>query len=288
MHICQRVLLTHLRAMPALHPTPPPGSMTASSTVDSPTWAWRPFWHALTARSTRLQAARSFAASAPCEPQHLVVLVNGLFGHPGNWDVTREKLLQRLDPSTTLLHVSAANTYAKTFDGIDTCGQRLAQEVCDVVAANPSLRSISFVGHSMGGLLARCAIGRTFDPSTGRVAGLEPRHYVSMATPHLGCDVEGPAQVPLIGWVADLPVGLGRPLQSLVSRAAAPVTSTFLSRSGRQFFLQDGLEHAPPLLYRMTRDCEEAPYLTALAAFKTRTGTRTRCCCYSALYVHCM
>lgn len=226
--------MTQLRAMPALHTPISPAA--SSSTTEPPLqsgWGWHAPWHALVARPSRQQAARSFASSTtPAQPQHLVVLVNGLFGHPGNWDVTRQKLLQRLDPSTTMLHVSAANTYAKTFDGIDTCGHRLAQEVCDVVAANPSLKSISFVGHSMGGLLARCAIGKTYDAATGHVAGLEPRHYVSMATPHLGCDVDGPAQVPLIGWVAELPVGLGRPLQTLMSRAAAPVTSTFLSRYG--------------------------------------------------------
>lgn len=182
MHLQRTLLLTQLRAMPALHTAPTSSAAKIATESQSQSgWAWRAPWHVLGARTSRQQPARSFAASAaPSQPQHLVVLVNGLFGHPGNWDVTREKLLQRLDPSTTLLHVSAANTYAKTFDGIDTCGRRLAQEVCDVVAANPSLRSISFVGHSMGGLLARCAIGRTFDPSSGLVAGLEPRHYVSM------------------------------------------------------------------------------------------------------------
>jgi hypothetical protein len=40
-----------------------------------------------------------------------------------------------------------------TWDGIDRCGQRLADEVRAVAAApeNASLTRISFIGHSMGG-----------------------------------------------------------------------------------------------------------------------------------------
>jgi hypothetical protein len=54
---------------------------------------------------------------------------------------------------------------------------------------------ISFVAHSMGGLLARYAIGALFNPEQGTVAGLQPVHYISMATPHMGCDAGGVSQV---------------------------------------------------------------------------------------------
>ena len=37
--------------------------------------------------------------------------------------------------------------------------------------------------------------GRMYDPHTGLVCGLQPVHFMSMATPHLGCDGHGPAQV---------------------------------------------------------------------------------------------
>jgi len=47
----------------------------------------------------------------------------------------------------------------QTFDGLDTCGMRLAAEVEQVVRQHPNLQRISFLGHSMGGLLARHAIG---------------------------------------------------------------------------------------------------------------------------------
>lgn len=56
------------------------------------------------------------------------------------------------------------------------------------------MKKISFVSHSLGGLVARYAIGRlykcetTSDPSgiNGKIAGLEPMNFVTVATPHLG------------------------------------------------------------------------------------------------------
>jgi len=37
--------------------------------------------------------------------------------------------------------------------------------------------------------------GVLYDPASKRVAGLQPRHFITLATPHLGCGGEGPAQV---------------------------------------------------------------------------------------------
>ncbi len=39
------------------------------------------------------------------------------------------------------------------------CGDRLVEEVTATVAAHPGLERISFMGHSMGGLICRYAIG---------------------------------------------------------------------------------------------------------------------------------
>lgn len=44
----------------------------------------------------------------------------------------------------------------QTFDGIDVCGERLAGEIRAVAAAHPSLRRISLLSHSMGGLIRCC------------------------------------------------------------------------------------------------------------------------------------
>ena len=47
----------------------------------------------------------------------------------------------------------------QTFDGIDTCGKRLAAELKETIRDTPSLKYISVFGHSMGGLIARHALG---------------------------------------------------------------------------------------------------------------------------------
>jgi triacylglycerol esterase/lipase EstA (alpha/beta hydrolase family) len=64
-----------------------------------------------------------------------------------------------------------------------------------LVARHPSLTRISFLAHSMGGLLSRYAIGVLYQPTSGTICGLQPCHFISMATPHMGCDAAGPAQV---------------------------------------------------------------------------------------------
>jgi alpha/beta superfamily hydrolase len=79
---------------------------------------------------------------------------------------------------------------------------------------HPSVQKISFVGHSLGGLIARYAIARLYErditkeishetgncksdesedkdncvqeKSRGTIAGLEPMNFITSATPHLG------------------------------------------------------------------------------------------------------
>lgn len=83
----------------------------------------------------------------------------------------------------------------QTFDGIDVCGERLRDEIIALTDQNPSLKYISMLGHSMGGLMLRCAAGQLYDPATGLIARLEPVHFITIATPHMGCDVHGESKV---------------------------------------------------------------------------------------------
>jgi triacylglycerol esterase/lipase EstA (alpha/beta hydrolase family) len=84
-----------------------------------------------------------------------------------------------------------------------------------VVRQWPEVQKISFVAHSLGGLVARYAIGRLYDNSSklervgtsiscfneekteyskqclkqiceAKIAGLEPMNFITFATPHLG------------------------------------------------------------------------------------------------------
>ena len=232
---------------------------TASSAVQPPSVAAVP-----------ARGSNDTPLPAPTTPRtHLVVLVHGLVGNASNWDVTRAAL-ERHAPADWTILASNANAARRTFDGVDACGERLAAEVRDAVATAggaSTIDRISFVGHSMGGLIARHAIGLLFDTASGTVAGVPPAHYVSLATPHLGCAHEptNPAQVPLIAWL--------KPPAPLAAAAVDRVAKS-MRRTGSHFFLTDS---DPPLLLRMARDgagasAGDPPFLSALASFATRTA----------------
>ncbi len=46
-----------------------------------------------------------------------------------------------------------------------------------------------------------------YDPRSGTVCGLAPRHFVTLASPHMGLTAaEGPAQVPFVAWAGHVPL----------------------------------------------------------------------------------
>lgn len=80
-----------------------------------------------------------------------------------------------------------------------------------MIKQKPNLRKISFVAHSVGGLVARYAIGRLYRPPREKIeemsaesseeekatiGGLVPMNFITVATPHLGS--RGHKQVLLI------------------------------------------------------------------------------------------
>lgn len=79
----------------------------------------------------------------------------------------------------------------------------LAHQVVEVINRRPEARKISFIAHSVGGLVVRYAIGRLYRPSRrkagedlsrgvsddisrGTICGLEAMNFITVATPHLG------------------------------------------------------------------------------------------------------
>ena len=260
-------------------------------------WAWAG------RRGSRVRAGAGAGAGGSGEEPHLLVLVHGLFGRPRDWrHVVTE--LHRLgtvgtDAGVRVL-VSSSNRRTGTFDGVDRCGERLAREISREVDQHPELASISFVGHSLGGLIARYAAGVLLDegadPTTPpTVARLRPELFCTIVTPHLGCDPAagsgasgGAARVPFLEWVGRAR-GLGPPLQSLASVAAGPASSFFLGRTGSQLFLRDRGPPggAGPLLVEMAEGRAGAgageggagagggggaPFLRALGAFRARVA----------------
>ncbi|PIA28709.1 hypothetical protein AQUCO_06700019v1 [Aquilegia coerulea] len=210
--------------------------------------------------------------SSSSSPDHLVILVNGILGTTKDWKFGAEQFVKQL-PHQLIVHCSERNVSKLTLDGIDVMGERLAEEVVELIHRNPEARKISFVGHSMGGLVARYAIGRLYRPpksdnteegsndasdgdSRGTICGLEAMNFITVATPHLGS--RGNNQVPFLFGV------------TAIEKVATYVIHWIFRRTGRHLFLTDADKEEVPLLRRMVDDCGDLHFMSALQAFHRR------------------
>nr|XP_043613147.1 lipid droplet phospholipase 1-like [Erigeron canadensis] len=201
---------------------------------------------------------------------HLVVMVNGILGSSADWKFAAEQFVKSL-PDRVFVHRSERNAASQTLDGVDVMGERLSQEVLEVIKQKPNLRKISFVAHSVGGLVARYAIGRLYRPpredaedlstescgeAKSTIGGLVPMNFITVATPHLGS--RGNRQVPFLFGV------------SALEKAAVLVIHWIFRRTGRHLFLTDNDEVKPPLLKRMLEDDGDCYFMSALRSFHRR------------------
>ncbi|KAG0466756.1 hypothetical protein HPP92_018336 [Vanilla planifolia] len=200
-------------------------------------------------------------------------MVNGLIGSAEDWRFAAEQFVTKL-PDKVIVHRSACNSSILTFDGVDLMGERLADEVISVVNKSVGVQKISFVAHSLGGLIARYAIGRFYEPSIsrdsssptvncskdenrlGKIAGLEALNFITFASPHLGS--RGPKQLPFL---------CGLPF---LERRASAAAHLIVGRTGKHLFLTDNDDGRPPLLLRMVDDCDDIK--SALRTFKRRVA----------------
>ncbi|XP_023552819.1 putative lipase YOR059C [Cucurbita pepo subsp. pepo] len=203
---------------------------------------------------------------------HLVVMVNGIMGSSTDWRYAAEQFVKRL-PDKIFVHCSERNVSKLTLDGVDVMGDRLAEEVLEVIQRKPNLQKISFVAHSVGGLVARHAIGKLYRPaetkkleasstngqpqeSSGTIGGLEPVNFVTVATPHLGS--RGNKQVPFLFGLA------------AIEKLASLIIHWILRRTGEHLFMTDDDGGKPPLVQRMIEDQGEYYFMSALMSFKRR------------------
>ncbi|KAE9608346.1 putative alpha/Beta hydrolase [Lupinus albus] len=219
-------------------------------------------------------------------PYHLVIMVNGIIGSASDWRYAAEQFVKKL-PDKVVVHRSECNSSKLTFDGVDTMGERLAEEVLSVIRRWPEVQKISFVAHSLGGLVARYAIGRLYEYSStleplgtnrncsseekteyskqlleqrneAKIAGLEPMNFITFATPHLGS--RGNKQLPFL---------CGLPF---LERSASQTAHLVAGRSGKHLFLMDNDDGKPPLLLQMVDDSDDLKFMSALRAFKRRVA----------------
>ncbi|KAJ0984234.1 hypothetical protein J5N97_002590 [Dioscorea zingiberensis] len=207
-------------------------------------------------------------------PDHLVVMVHGLVGSAEDWRFAAEQFVRRL-PNKVIVHCSECNSSLLTFDGVDLMGERLAEEVRSILNRRNDIRKISFVAHSLGGLIARYAIGRLYSPTIkesahvngsplfkenvlkGGIAGVVPMNFITFASPHLGS--RGHNQLPFL---------CGLPF---LERSASEAAHLIVGRTGKHLFLTDIEDGKSPLLLRMAGD-DDIKFRSALRSFKRRVA----------------
>jgi triacylglycerol esterase/lipase EstA (alpha/beta hydrolase family) len=86
-----------------------------------------------------------------------------LWGNPEHLKQVSDSLRQRFPEDQVEILVAKRNAGSFTYDGVDTGGERVASEVeqklGDLKNDGHDIKKISVIGYSLGGLVARFAIG---------------------------------------------------------------------------------------------------------------------------------
>ncbi|CAI7643208.1 unnamed protein product [Penicillium crustosum] len=183
--------------------------------------------------------------------EHLCVLVHGLWGNPSHLDYVASALRDRYGSDGLYILCPTANSGNYTYDGIELCGERVVHEIEETLESlaekGQKITKISVVGYSLGGLIARYAIGLL--NARGWLDKLEPMNFTTFATPHVG------ARAPLKGYMNKIFNALG---------------SRTVSASGRQMWLIDSFRDTGRPLLSVLAD-PESIFITGLKKFQQRS-----------------
>lgn len=144
-----------------------------------------------------------------------------------------------------------SNAGSNTYDGIELGGERVAHEIEDTLEKlskqGHKIKKLSVIGYSMGGLVARYAIGLL--EAHGWFDKLEPVNFTTFAAPHVG------VRSPVKGF------------WSYLFNVLGPRT---LSASGKQMFMVDNFrDTGRPLLSVLATP--DSIFMRGLARFKNRS-----------------
>ncbi len=209
-------------------------------------------------------AVRSAGSDVPLQPAaladafpdatgHLVVFVHGLAEDETCWQRPHEHLEGGYSDRLRGSDLTPVDIRYNSGLRVSENGRRLASLVDGLVAAWPvPVESLSFVGHSMGGLVARSACHVADDAGAGWAPAV--RAVVMLGTPHHGAPLEKAVHV--VDWLLRRTPETEPFSRPLASRSAGIADLRFgavldddLSHPER--LLHDGRTH-PPLLSHVT------------------------------------
>lgn len=114
--------------------------------------------------------------------KHLIFVQHGLFGMSYFFDNFKQTLENSIADSVVILPHQNNSVYSMF--GTVTCGTKLAIFIESTLKQYPNAETISFVGHSFGGIINRYAIGML--EIMGIFDKVKPLAYISISTPHMG------------------------------------------------------------------------------------------------------
>lgn len=179
------------------------------------------------------------------------LLFGRLWGNPSHMGTIASALKKRHDENRLHILVAECNSGNLTYDGIEVCGERLAHEIEETLSQletdGHKIRKLSVVGYSLGGLIARYALGLLY--ARDWLDEIEPVNFTTFATPHLG------VRAPVRGAQGLFFNGLG---------------SRTVSVSGKQLFLTDTFRDSGKPILRVLAD-PDSIFIRALAKFRHRS-----------------
>ncbi|KAK7722200.1 hypothetical protein SLS64_000733 [Diaporthe eres] len=185
------------------------------------------------------------------EADHLCVLVHGLWGNPNHMRNVAKALRAKHPADKVYILCAKRNSGSFTYDGIELGGERVCLEIEEELRAieqrGGKIAKLSVVGYSLGGLVARYAIGLLF--AKGVLDGLECKNFTAFASPFIG------VRTPLQGWANNVWNTLG---------------ARTLSMSGRQLFGIDKFRDTGRPLLAVLADTNSI-FIKGLAKFQQRT-----------------
>jgi hypothetical protein len=154
-------------------------------------------------------------------------------------------------PDQVYILVAKRNSGSFTYDGIELGGERVCLEIEEeletIKSKGGNIKKLSIVGYSLGGLVARYAIGLLF--ARGVLDSLECMNFTAFASPFLG------VRTPLRGWANKIWNVLG---------------ARTLAMSGRQLFGIDKFRDTGKPLLAVLAD-PNSIFMSGLAKFKRHT-----------------
>ncbi|EFA82772.1 hypothetical protein PPL_04467 [Heterostelium album PN500] len=155
--------------------------------------------------------------------RHLFVFVHGLSGN--SYDLRQFKNYFSIH-FPMALYLICSSIEENTLDDIQQLGEKIATEVSGYLQDNLfyNITRISFVGHSLGGIVVRSAL--TSNKLKEHLSKLHT--YVSLSSPHLGVKFSGSNLVPSAMWVWQKFSSSTCLKQLLMQDTNGPLTDCFL------------------------------------------------------------